>query len=264
MNIGCIGTGNMGRAIITGLSKKYNKEQLKCYDSNSDQLSLVEAVAECIDFPEKVLSESDIVIFAVKPDVLIDLLSKLKPVIKPETVIVSIAAGITISQIEEAAGQNKKIIRIMPNTPAMVLQAVSVLSPNGNVSDQELASVNEMFSSIGKTLVLKESMLDTVTAISGCGPAYMFTIIQAIADAGVENGLSRKDSVLLAAQTMKGAAEMIMALESEPYTLRNMVASPGGSTIAALHVIDRSGLSGILMDAVNKAKEVSSSLGKKK
>ena len=169
-----------------------------------------------------------------------------------------------IKTIENATSPSNKIIRVMPNTPALVSQAMCVICPNTNCTNEDIKLAEDILGAIGKTLILDEKYIDAVTGMSGCGPAYAFTFIQAMADAGVKLGLTRANSVLLACQTLKGSAEMVMQMQAEPFALRNMVTSPGGSTIAGVHVLEKCGFSGIIMDAVEEAAIVSGKLGEKK
>lgn len=263
ITIGCAGLGNMGGAIIGGLAKQFPKERLFGYDKDHDKaVGISHHVTLCTSVSELV-SNSDILIIAVKPDVVKSLLSEVKPVIDG-TLLISIAAGITIGAIEEAAGSDRKVIRVMPNTPALVGEGMAVLAPNANCDQADLAHAEEIFSLLGKTLILPEKHFDAVTALSGSGPAYGFTMIQAMADAGVKLGIPRDKAQLLAAQTLKGAAEMVVASGDEPIALRGKVCSPGGTTIAAVHVLERAAFSGIVMDAIEEAAAVSAKLGMKK
>jgi pyrroline-5-carboxylate reductase len=263
LTIGCAGLGNMGGAIIGGLAKQFPKERLFGYDKDNDKATdISHQITRCSDLTELV-NKSDILIIAVKPDAIRSLLSDIKDVVDG-TLVISIAAGITISTIESILGSGKKVIRTMPNTPALVGEGMSVLCPNKNADGADIAHAEEIFSLLGRSLILPEKHLDAVTALSGCGPAYGFTIIQAMADAGVKLGIPRDKAQLLAAQTLKGAAEMVLTSGDDPIALRGKVTSPGGSTIAAVHILERAGFSGIMMDAVEEAAIVSARLGDKK
>ena len=262
MTIGCAGLGNMGGAIIGGLAKEFPRERLFGYDKDRDKaLGISHHITLCADICELV-SHSDILIIAVKPDVVRSLLNEVKGIIDG-TLVISIAAGITVSAIEEILGSDKKIIRVMPNTPALVGEGMAVLAPNAQCDGADLAHAEEIFSLLGKTLILPEKHFDAVTALSGSGPAYAFTFIQAMADAGVKLGIPRDKAQLLAAQTLRGSAEMVLSSGDDPISLRGKVCSPGGTTIAAVHVLERAGFSGTIMDAVEEAAVVSARLGKK-
>lgn len=254
----------MGQAILHGLSAEFPPENINGYDKDpSKAAALASMISVCKD-AGSAASASDILIIAVKPAFVETVCSEIKAVMKPETIIISIAAGVTINSIENVLGKSKKIVRVMPNTPALINEGMTAISHNQSVDAADLAITEKIFSLIGKTLIIEEKYLDAVTAVSGCGPAYGFTFIQAMADAGVRLGLTRSDAVLLAAQTLKGAAEMVMNSADEPISLRNKVTSPGGSTIAAVHKLERAAFSGIIMDAVTEAAEISANLGKKK
>jgi pyrroline-5-carboxylate reductase len=263
ITIGCAGLGNMGGAIIGGLAKEFPKERLFGYDKAHDKAAgISHHITLCAGISELV-SRSDILIIAVKPDVVASLLSEIKDIIDG-TLVISIAAGTSISSIEAVLGAAAKIIRVMPNTPALVGEGMAVLAPNGSCDGVDLAHAEEIFSLLGKTLILPEKHFDAVTALSGSGPAYAFTFIQAMADAGVKLGIPRDKAQLLAAQTLRGSAEMVMSSNDDPISLRGKVCSPGGTTIAAVHVLERAGFSGIIMDAVEEAAAVSARLGSKK
>ncbi len=260
--VGCIGLGNMGRAILDGLITSNAGYAYAGYDINqSAAVELKERITVC-STAAQCSEKSDILILAVKPGVMKSVLPEIKT--RPETVYISIAAGMTISTIENYLGSSSKIIRVMPNTPSLIGHGMSVLAPGNSVTDSDLEEAEALFRTIGKTLILPEPLLNAVTGVSGCGPAYVYTCIQAMADGGVKMGLSRTDAVLLAAQTLLGAAHMVMETGQDPITLRNMVTSPGGSTIAAIHKLESHGFSGALMDAVEEATHVTERLGKNK
>jgi pyrroline-5-carboxylate reductase len=263
IKIGVAGLGNMGGSIISGLAKTYGKELLFGYDIDSTKSQALSHHLTPAVNPAELVRACDIVIIAVKPDIIPHLLNEVKAD-ADGTVFISIAAGITISAIEAVIGADKKIIRTMPNTPAMVGEGMTVLSPNANVDGAELAHAEEIFSLLGKTLVLPEKHLNAVTALSGSGPAYGFTLIQAMTDAGVKLGIPRDKALILSAQTLKGAAEMVITSNEDPISLRGKVTSPGGTTIAAVHVLERAGFSGIMMDAIDEAMRVAIRLGDKK
>jgi pyrroline-5-carboxylate reductase len=263
ITIGVAGLGNMGGAIISGLSREYGKECLFGYDVDPAKPQSLAHHLTPAESPLDLAKKCSILIIAVKPDIVPHLLAEIAPEVG-DSVVISIAAGITIDTIASVIGADKKIIRAMPNTPAMVGQGMTVLSPNDSVDGAEIAHAEEIFSLLGKTLILPEKLLNAVTALSGSGPAYGFTLIQAMTDAGVKLGIPRDKALLLAAQTIKGAAEMVIETEEDPISLRGKVTSPGGTTIAAVHVLERAGFSGIMIDAIDEAMRVSIRLGEKK
>jgi pyrroline-5-carboxylate reductase len=163
--------------------------------------------------------------------------------------------------MEKLLGADKKIIRAMPNTPALIGEGMTVLSPNSSLDNESLEAVKEIFQLTGNVLVLPEKHLDAVTGLSGSGPAYVFTFIQALADGGVKMGIPRKEAELLSAQTVLGAAKMVLEGGKGPVELRNSVTSPGGTTIEGLHSLEKGGFSGLVMDAVEAATKRSKNLG---
>lgn len=263
IKIGVAGLGNMGGSIISGLAGTYSPELLFGYDIDGAKCQALSHKLTPSASPAELVRACDIVIIAVKPDIVPKLLADVKAD-ADGTVFISIAAGVTIGSIEAIIGSDKKIIRAMPNTPAMVGEGMSVLSPNANVDGAELAHAEEIFSLLGKTLVLPEKLLNAVTALSGSGPAYGFTLIQAMTDAGVKLGIPRDKALILSAQTLKGAAAMVLENGEDPISLRGKVTSPGGTTIAAVHVLERAGFSGIMIDAIDEAMKVAVRLGEKK
>lgn len=262
--IGLIGIGNMGSSIAKGLCTSNSVFEVAYYDVDQEKAKrLHETIGGylCMNVQD-LAAQSNIVIIAVKPDVIIPFLKEHKAVLI-DTPIVSIAAGVAISLIEEAIGGGV-VLRVMPNTPALIGKGMSVISPGSRSDEQTLNLVEKIFASVGRTMVLPEKLMDAVTAVSGCGPAYAFTMIQAMADGGVKLGIPREKAVLLAAQTLTGAAEMVLSSNISPIDLRGMVTSPGGSTIEAVHCLERAGFSGILIDAIDAAAQKSEKLGGKK
>ena len=202
------------------------------------------------------MSFSDLIIISVKPDTVIKVAEKLKEF---DGIIVSLAAGVKLESLKKAAGE-KKLIRAMPNTPALSGCGMTVISATDNLSNEEITSVIRLLEYTGRVLLMDEKHMNAVTALSGSGPAYVFTFIQALADAGVKMGLTRNNALILAGQTLFGSAKMFLDKMENPIMLRDKVASPGGTTIQALHTLERAGFNGIIIDAVesafNRAKEL--------
>ncbi|MCX7678552.1 MAG: pyrroline-5-carboxylate reductase [Spirochaetes bacterium] len=261
--VGIVGVGNMGGALAKGISAASRDFSIICYDIVVEKAKRICDEIGCRDCAtiEELIVQSDIVILAVKPDVVMQLVRENSNQLKYK-IVISIAAGVSLMSLEEAL-ENGMVLRVMPNTPALVGKAMSVISPGTRCDEQTVHLAEKIFSSIGKTVILPEKMMDAVTAISGCGPAYAFTMIHAMADGGVKLGIPRNVAILLAAQTLAGAAEMVLQLPMNPIELRNMVTSPGGSTIEAVHCLERAGFSGILMDAIEAAAKKSEKLGGK-
>jgi pyrroline-5-carboxylate reductase len=263
--IGCIGAGNMGSAILVRLAKSYDPKFLHAYDVDSHKTDTL--LRECsigIEQSADALADnSAIIIIAVKPESVAAVLESIKKKISPGKIIVSIAAGVKISSIEQILGHSAKIVRVIPNTPVLVGEGMSVLSPSRSVDDDSLLEVEQLFSKIGRVLVLPEKLLDAATGLSGSGPAYVFTFIQALADGGVKLGIPRDKALMLAAQTVLGSAKYVLESSEDPISLRGKVTSPGGTTIEGIYTLERSGFAGIVMEAVEKAALKSQKLGEK-
>ena len=202
---------------------------------------------------------ADVVMLCVKPNVIKSVLEEIKDSVKGKTVV-SIAAGVSISFIENIIGNDKKIIRVMPNTPALVGCGMSALCGNSAVNGDEMKAVCDMFSAVGRTIVVPEGKMHAVTAVSGSGPAYIYMIMEALADGGVLCGLARSEAYTLAAQTVLGSAEMLLSTGKHPGELKDAVCSPGGTTIEAVASLEKSGLRSALIEAVLKCKEKSEKL----
>ena len=205
-----------------------------------------------------------VIILAVKPQAMAEVLDALSGILTPSKLVISIAAGIPISFIEERLKKGIRISRTMPNTPALVGEGVTALAAGRTATDADLTTARHIFDAVGLTVVVKEEMMDAVTGLSGSGPAYVFTIIEALADGGVEMGLSRDIAVTLAAQTLLGAAKLVLSGDKHTGQLKDMVTSPGGTTIAGIRAIEEGRLRGTLMAAVEAATLRSRALGRGK
>lgn len=252
----------MGSAIVAGIASRISDARIRVYDIDSARIDVLTERYGLFrsTSPEKLVQESEIIILAVKPNLVLDVLGSLRPHLAGK-VLVSVAGGITIAQMASVAGPSVHIIRVMPNTPALISEGTSVLSAGDTVPSDTLDLVRGLFELLGTAIILPEKMMDAVTGLSGSGPAYVFTFIQALADGGVKMGIPRREAMLLAAGTVQGAARMALQSGDNPIELRNRVASPGGTTIEGIHVLERSGFSGIVMDAVQAAAEKSRKLG---
>ena len=203
------------------------------------------------------------VILAVKPQIMKDVLLAAKNNVNNSHLLISIAAGIKLSFIDaNLSGCNCRIIRVMPNTPAFVLEAISALSSGPRVTETDMDTAVTIFDSIGKSVILDEKYFDAVTGLSGSGPAYVFTFIEALIDGGQKVGLSKSDAELLAMQTVLGSVKLAMSSKESPAQLRDMVTSPGGTTIAGLEKLEAAGFNNIIMKAIKAATERSKELGK--
>ena len=263
--IGFIGAGNMAGAIIGGIIKSNLVESQNVIASAKTMTNLNKLKDEyninvTLDARE-VVKNSDIVFMAVKPNIFDGVLESVKDLIGDEKIVVSIAAGKSISSIENIIGDDKKIIRTMPNTPALVNEGMSALCPNKNIEDEELKIVKGIFDSFGKSEVVGEYLIDSVIGVSGSSPAYVFMFIEAMADAAVVGGMPRKQAYNFAAQSVLGAAKIVLESGKHPGELKDMVCSPGGTTIEAVKVLENEGMRSSVINAVcaciEKSKEMS-------
>ena len=262
--LGLIGGGRMAEALISGVltARLFEPEQICVADpdvTRQDHLKRHYRVRVGL-VNDEVVRASDIVMLAVKPQVLADVLRGVGTGIG-HRLVVSVAAGVPIGRLQEFLGSQTSIIRAMPNTPAMVGAGMTALAVGPGVGPEAVARVQQIFNAVGKVVVLEERLMDAVTGLSGSGPAYIFLAIEAMADGGVKMGLPRETASMLAAQTVLGAARMVLESGQHPARLKDQVASPGGTTIAGLHRLEQGGLRAVLMDAVEAATRRSQELG---
>ncbi len=257
----------MGGALLRGVEKNLAKGDLNV--ALSDVMpQAVEALRKELKSPSfagtpaEVAAESDVVILAVKPGDMKTLCETLARV-KGSRLYLSIAAGITLSDLESWLGAKQRIIRSMPNTPALIGAGAAAFARGAKATDADAASARTILGAVGTVDEVSEKLLDAVTGLSGSGPAYVYTIIEALADGGVLMGLPRTAAIRLAAQTVAGAAKMVLETGKHTGTLRDEVTSPGGTTIAGLEQLEQHGLRNALMQAVRKATERSKELGAK-
>ncbi len=262
--IGIIGVGKMGSALVSGLvsSKNIDRKRIFIFDENMEHASDVakDFRINKVDSIEELFKSSDVIILAVKPNVLRQIFLEIKRYIKNH-IIVSIAAGITINEISRNLGVNKKIVRVMPNICSIVLESMSGISFNNNIDEVDLNLVRIIFDSIGETIIVEEKDMDAVVGISGSSPAFIFQIIEAMSDAGVKAGLSRDDAIFMAAQSVLGAAKMVVATKFHPAQLKDLVTSPAGTTIEGVFEIEkynvRAGMISAITQAIEKSKKIS-------
>lgn len=207
-----------------------------------------------------VVVASDVLVLAVKPQSMSSLLAEIRPAVSPRHLIVSIAAGVTLRQLADGLGGDRRLLRVMPNTPCLVGASASGYCPSGAATTEDVALVDRLLNAVGKAFRVPEHLLDAVTGLSGSGPAFVYVIIEALSDGGVRVGLPRDVATALAAQTVFGAAKMVLETGQHPGVLKDMVASPGGTTIAGLHALERGSLRATLMDAVEAATKRSQEL----
>ncbi len=208
-----------------------------------------------------VAAASDVVVLAVKPQSMAALLAEVRGEVRRQ-LVVSIAAGVTLRQLADALGSDCRLVRVMPNTPCLVGASASGYTPGERATPEDIALVDRLLNAVGRAFRVPESLLDAVTGLSGSGPAFVYLMIEALSDGGVRVGLPRDVATALAAQTVLGSAKMVLETGSHPGVLKDAVASPGGTTIAGLHALERGGVRGALMDAVEAATRRATELGK--
>ncbi|CUH94273.1 Pyrroline-5-carboxylate reductase [Propionispora sp. 2/2-37] len=264
--VGFLGGGAMAEALLRGILKSglVTPSQITVNDISLSRLDyLREKYQVNISMEGKsVAASADLLFFTVKPQVIHTVLGTVAASVRQDTLVISIAAGITLATLQQALPKSP-VVRVMPNTPAAVGEAMSAIAL-GTYANEEMGKIaSAIFSSVGQVVLLPESLLDAVTGLSGSGPGYVFVMIDALADAGVRAGLSRADAILLSAQTLLGAAKMVIETGEHPAKLRDMVTSPGGTTIAGIHVLEQQGIRAAISDAVMAATNRSRELGKK-
>lgn len=263
--LGFVGGGQMAEALIKGLlSKEFLKPgRITASDLSEDRRNHLKKAFGINTTSEnkEVVKGSEIIILAVKPQVMSIVLEDIGPVVSGNHLVVSIAAGITIHSLEKRLPEGARVVRVMPNTPALVQAGAAALCKGIAASQGDLDIVRQILEAVGKAVVVPEALMDAVTGLSGSGPAYVFTFIEGLIDAGVREGLPRTVAQELVVQTVLGAALMCQNTGKHPAELTTMVTSPGGTTVAGLHVLERAALRGILLDAVRAATERSRELG---
>ena len=262
--VGVIGAGAMGSAMIRGFLKAglMQPQDMIASDLRDNALQELKRSTSINITSDNsaVVQRSQVIIFAVKPDQVENTLKEVASSITVEHLVVSVAAGISISTFEKHLPSGVPVIRVMPNVPALIGEGMTALALGSKAGKDDQETAEALFSALGKVLTVQESELDAVTGISGCGPAYMVIILEALADGGVKMGLSRQVALQLAVQTMIGTARMIQATTEHPASLKDRVCSPGGSTISGVHVLENGGLRGLLISAVEASTKRSGEL----
>ncbi len=263
--IAVLGGGQMAEALIGGvLASKVSEPAFLCAtDPVAARRDLLKSRfgIEVSDNNAAAAAGADLVLLAVKPQVMPAVLSETGAALSGK-LVVSIAAGVTTAWIRERIPAARAIVRAMPNTPALVREGVTALASQADLTAGDLAAVRALFEAVGSVVMVEERLMDAVTGLSGSGPAYVFVAIEALADGGVKMGLPRATAQTLAAQTVLGAARMVLEQGEHPARLKDQVASPGGTTIAGLHQLEAGGLRGCLMAAVEAATKRSQELGR--
>ncbi len=263
--IGMLGAGNMAGALIRGLlaSGTVTPEQVRASDIQSDRLEALEqqhGIATTTD-NLSLVEWADLIVLAVKPQVIDRVLDQVGDAFSPHTLVVSIAAGVPIRAIESRLAEGVHVVRAMPNTAAIALAGATAIAPGAHATDDNVAVARKLFDAVGRSVTVDETLIDAATGLSGSGPAYIMLIIEALADGGVKVGLHRDTALLLAAQTVFGSAKLLLDTGEHPGRLKDMVTSPGGTAIAGLHTLESGGLRRTLIDAVESATRRATELG---
>jgi pyrroline-5-carboxylate reductase len=266
LRIGFLGAGNMAKALAQGwinAGLATAKDICASDPVSTARKHFTKSIgAAAFSDNRRVVTESNLVVLAVKPQNMADLLAEIRPALEARHLVISIAAGVTIQQIADALGNETRIIRVMPNTPCLVGASASAFAASAQATAADVQLTERLLQSVGRAAQVPEKLLDAVTGLSGSGPAFVALIIEAFADGGVRMGLPRDLATVLAAQTLLGSAKMLLETGLHPGQLKDMVASPAGTTIAGLHALERGGLRAALMDAVEAATLRAIELGK--
>ena len=262
--IGFIGCGNMGRAMVEGIMKAnlVDGDHMIVSNAHPERLSELSEIYDCyISDNESVAKNSDIVVLAIKPYLYKEVITSIKDIVKDDVIIINIAAGISTQDVVEMFGRKVKTVKAMPNTPAMVQEAMSALSFSDNCDQDDKEDVIAIFESFGQCREVEERLMDAVMVVSGSSPAYIFMVLEAMADGAVMQGLPRNDAYAFAAQAMIGSAKMMLETGKHPGELKDMVCSPAGTTIEAVAKMEEMGLRSAIIEGMracaNRGKEMS-------
>ena len=265
MTIGLIGCGKMGSALTLGAIKKgvFESHQVLAYDPVPAAIAALGNGISAAKSLEEAIHESDILLLCVKPYQVSEVLAKIPPLVQSSNnlLVISIAAGVKIETMEESCNHQARIVRAMPNTPALVGEGAAAFALGKKATDADADFTEKLFGSIGIVYEVKESLLDTVTGLSGSGPAYVYTFIEALADGALLEGLPRDQALALATQTVLGAARMVADSSEHPSVLRDRVTSPGGTTIAGLAALEEGAFRSSAINAVKAATKKARELG---
>ena len=261
-----IGTGNMGEALVSGLiqSQASQPEHIICTDVREDKLATIRekyGVKTTTNNPEAI-ETSEIIIYAVKPQILAAVLHETADSLNMDKLVISIAAGVPLAAMEACINKDLRLIRVMPNIAAFVKASATAIAAGQHTLDGDIEMAKAVFDSVGESVFIDENILmDAITGLSGSGPAYIFMIIDAMADAGVKMGLARQDALFLSTQTVMGSAKLLMETQEHPGQAKDRVTSPGGTAIAGIHTLEKGGLRTTLINAVEAATQRSKELG---
>ncbi|WP_445474133.1 pyrroline-5-carboxylate reductase [Methanococcoides methylutens] len=262
--IGFIGTGKMGESLIRGILGAHSDISIYAsdvYEPSLKKLNSELGISVSTDNTHTI-ANSDIVVLAIKPQILKDILAQIKDTITADKLVISIAAGVPLAAIEDELNSGTRVIRVMPNIAATVAEAASAICTGTSATAEDAEVALEIFRSLGSAIEVPEKLMDAVTGLSGSGPAYIFPVIEAMADGAVYEGLDRASAITLAAQTVLGAAKMVLETGMHPGELKDMVTSPAGTTIRGIHTLEESGIRAAFMNAVIESSRRSKELGK--
>lgn len=259
MKIGFIGFGNMAGAIAQGMTQ-YGGVNPKDVIASALDIKRLKERAEKLGIAyssenREVAEKADLLFLAVKPHLVADVIAGFKEALKPTTVVISVAAGVSISDLESIFSQPVKLVRTLPNTPAMVGEGMTLYQVNQEVTEKEEQVVCELLNGFGQALAVDEKQFAGAGSMTGCSPAFIYMLLEAMADAAVLTGMKRKDAYLLAGQTVKGSAQMLLETGLHPGELKDMVTSPGGTTIEGVRTLERLGFRSAMMEAIIAAAE---------
>jgi len=263
--LGFIGYGNMGAAIAKGLvgAGTIPPNRVRMYDVVRDKAEAAASLGIQVGAtPEEVLQGCDTLILAVKPQSMAEVLEQLRPALDPSTLIISIAAGISTAFIEQRLGATTRVVRVMPNTPALVSAGAAGIAAGAHATEQDMAATRLIFNAVGLSVVVPEEMIDVVTGLSGSGPAYFFYLVECLVTAAVAHGLPEAEAARLAGQTLLGAGKLLMETGETAAVLRERVTSKGGTTAAALEAFRQGGLEALIRSGVDAAVARARELGK--
>jgi pyrroline-5-carboxylate reductase len=263
--IGFLGGGNMGEALIRGLVKTglIPPGDLFVSDVRSDRLETLgrDYGIHALSDNAQLVRQVDVAILAVKPQILAEVLDEIASA-TPGRLLISVAAGVSTDEIRRHLPPGTRLIRVMPNTPALVLEGATAIARAQGLAAGDLEVAQAIFGAVGRAVVLGEDLMDAVTGLSGSGPAYIALVVEALADGGVRVGLDRKTAMTLAIQTVLGSAKLLMETGAHPGQLKDMVTSPGGTAITGIHTLESGGLRRTLIDAVERATQRARDLGR--
>ncbi len=264
--IGFIGAGNMAEALIKGLagSSRVKPNQIMASEPLAERRTFMETTydIEVVADNRELLPSVDILVLAVKPQVAADVLGEMAPLTGPDKLVISIVAGLTTAVMQKTLARETRIIRTVPNTPVFVGEGMVAVADDGPALSEDYALAEALFSPVARTALMPEKLMDAALGVSGSGPAYGFLMIEALSDGGVKMGLPRSTALTLAAQTLLGAAKMCLESGKHPGQLKDMVTSPAGTTIAALHRMEAAGVRAALIEAVEAAARRAEELGR--